>query len=134
MKTQDQLAERHEQGLLENRENESSLPKYVPATDIYERNDRIIVLIDLPGVSEKDVDIDLEDNVLTIKGTTHIVRQEGVDRLYQEFCEGRFERTFTLSADIDRTGIKAKMKNGVLRLELSKAEKAKPQKIAIQAG
>lgn len=106
---------------------------YLPATDIYERDDAIVLVADMPGVSEQDVDIHVENHVLTIKGTTARLDQAG-DVLYSEFLPGRYERSFTLSNDIDSEGIKARMKNGVLTLELPKSAKARPRKIEVAAG
>ncbi len=107
-------------------------PVYVPATDIYERNDALVVVADMPGAAEKDVEIHLDNDVLTISGSAEFERPEGFDDLYSEFEAGRYERVFTLSEDINREGIKATMKNGVLRVELPKSEKVRPRKIAVQ--
>ncbi len=108
-------------------------PVYVPATDIYEREDALVVVADMPGATEKDVEIHLDNDVLTIAGRAEFERPEGFDDLYSEFEAGRYERVFTLSEDINREGIKATMKNGVLRVELPKTEKVRPRKIAVQA-
>ncbi len=108
-------------------------PVYLPATDVYERQDAIVVVADMPGVSEKDVEINLENEILTLQGTTQPTEQEGFDALYSEFVAGDYERAFAISEDVDRERIKATMKNGVLRVELPKSEKAQPRKIAVQA-
>lgn len=105
---------------------------YLPATDIYEREDAIILVADMPGVAEQDVDIHVENHVLTVKGSTMRLNQTG-EVLYSEFRPGRYERSFTLSNDIDSEGIKARMKNGVLTLELPKSAKARPLKIEVSA-
>ena len=104
---------------------------YLPATDIYEREDAIVLVADMPGVAEQDVDIHVENHVLTIKGTPAVTQQGDV--LYAEFRPGRFERAFTLSNDIDSEGIKARMKNGVLTVDLPKSAKARARKIEVVA-
>ena len=106
---------------------------YLPATDIYERDDAIVLMADMPGVAEQDVDIHLENNVLTLKGATARNEQAG-QVMHAEFRPGRYERAFTLSSDIDSEGIKARMKSGVLTLELPKSAKARPRKITVSAG
>lgn len=108
-------------------------PVYRPATDVYERDDALVVVADMPGVSEKDVEIDLDDDVLTLSGRAEHVEPEGYDALYGEFVPGVYERVFTLTEDVNREGIKATMKNGVLRVVLPKSEKARPRKITVQA-
>lgn len=105
---------------------------YLPATDIYERDDAIVLVADMPGVAEQDVDIHVENHVLTIKGTPASTAQPG-DVMYAEYRPGQFERAFTLSNDIDSEGIKARMKNGVLTLELPKSAKARARKIEVVA-
>jgi HSP20 family protein len=107
---------------------------FVPAVDIFENEKEITVLADMPGVDGKSVDIDLRENTLTIQG--RIDRQEGEKEasVYREFNWGDYFRQFTISDVIDRNKITAKMDQGVLRLTLPKAEKAKPQKIKVSTG
>ncbi len=108
-------------------------PVFVPAVDILENEKELIVLADMPGVDSKNVDIDLRDNQLTIIGRIDEIEDEKEVSLYKEFHWGDYYRMFTLSDVIDQGKITAKMENGVLRLVLPKAEKAKPQKIAVTA-
>ena len=105
---------------------------FVPRVDIYETKNSLILVADMPGVDEQTVDIELEKNVLTIAGRVETEKPAG-GMLYAEYETGDYERAFTLSDEIDRDGIVATVKNGVLRLELPKAEKVKPKKIAITA-
>lgn len=108
-------------------------PVYAPATDVYEREDAIVIVSDMPGVSEKDLDIHLEDDVLRIAGCRTTEEVQGHDALYREVEAGNYERSFTLTGEINREGIKATVRNGVLRVILPKAEKARPRKISVQA-
>jgi len=105
---------------------------FVPRVDIYENKDSLFLIADMPGVDEKTVDIELEKNVLTITGRVENGRIKDGTLMYSEYEIGDYERVFTLSDEIDRDKIVATVKNGVLRLELPKAEKVKPKKIAVQ--
>lgn len=106
---------------------------FVPRVDIYETKDAIFLIADMPGVDEKSVDVELEKNILTIAGRVDIGEMKDRTMVYSEYEIGDYERTFTLSDEIDHDKICATVKNGVLRLELPKAEKIKPKKIAIKA-
>lgn len=109
-------------------------PAFVPRTDIYETNDSIKVVVDMPGVNEDTVDITVEQNVLTIDGYAGPVEHEGYNRLaYSEYRVGDYQRSFTLSGQIDRDKIEAVVSGGVLRVHLPKAEPT-TQKIAVKAG
>ena len=107
---------------------------FVPAVDILENEEEIIILADMPGVTSKSVDIDLRESVLTIQGRISLVEGEKEVTVYREFDWGDYLRQFTLSDAIDQEKITAKMDLGVLRLTLPKAEKRKPQKIQVTAG
>ncbi len=107
-------------------------PVYVPAVDILENENEIFILADMPGVDGKNVDIDLRDNLLTIRGKISPVEEEKV--LYREFNWGDYFRQFTVTDAINQGKISAKMDNGVLQLTLPKAEKMKPKRIEVTAG
>jgi len=105
---------------------------FVPRVDIYETNDGIFVVADMPGVDEESVDITLEKDVLTIDGYVEPVAPEEYRLAYAEYRVGDYQRRFTVSDQIDREGIEATMKDGVLRLRLPKAEPT-TKKIAVKA-
>ncbi len=109
-------------------------PVFIPAVDILENANEIIVLADMPGVESKSVAIDLKDNQLTITGKVNAPEADKEISLYKEFNWGDFFRQFTLSNVIDQGKISAKMEDGVLRLVLPKVEKVKPQKVKVIAG
>lgn len=115
-----------------NAERIARTPVFTPASDVYEREDAVVLVCDMPGVSESNVDIHVENNVLTLRGKAEPITQEGFDILHREFVDGHYERVFTLSDDINRDAIKATIKNGVLQVVLPKAESAKPRKITVQ--
>lgn len=106
---------------------------FIPRVDIYETRDSIFLIADLPGIDEKTVDIELGKNILTIAGHVENGVGAGARVVYSEYEVGNYERVFTLSEEIDRNKIIATVKQGVLHLELPKAENVKPRKIAIKA-
>ena len=107
---------------------------YIPRTGIYEIEDAILLVANMPGVDESSVDITLDKNLLTIKGYVEEDLPEGYSLAYAEYEIGDYERSFTLSDEIDREHIEAEVKDGVLRLRLPKAEPAMAKKIAVKAG
>lgn len=104
---------------------------FSPAVDIWENDDNILLLADLPGVAEEDIDIRLEHDVLTIQGKVNSTQPEGFELSYGEYETGDYQRSFTLTDSIDREKIEASYKNGVLKLVLPKTEPAKPKKIQV---
>ena len=80
---------------------------FVPAVDIYEYDNEVIVTADMPGVDENRVDITLEKNILTIKGSVIDEEPENLDKVYSEYSVGDYKRTFSLSDEIDSEGIRA---------------------------
>jgi HSP20 family molecular chaperone IbpA len=106
---------------------------YTPAVDITECEDDLVLIADMPGVDEKSVDITLEKDILTIYGRVEPEIPENHRLVSSEYGIGDYERSFTLSNEIDRERIEASVKNGVLRLTLPKAEKAKTRKIPVKA-
>ena len=107
---------------------------FVPRADIYETDDEIVVVADMPGVDVNTVDITLENNVLTINGYVELEQPEGYSLAYAEYRVGDYQRAFSVSDQIDRDGIGATVKDGVLRLHLPKITEARVKKIAIKAG
>jgi HSP20 family protein len=104
---------------------------YVPTTDIYETEDALTVVMEMPGVEKKDVEINLENDVLRVEGRIDFSKYQGFEPLYTEYNIGHFARAFTLSRQIDRQQISAQLEDGVLRLTLKKAAEAMPRRIAI---
>jgi HSP20 family molecular chaperone IbpA len=106
-------------------------PVLVPPTDIYEKGDAILVRCDMPGVDDKHLEVTLENDVLTIVGRRADVAPEGYALLLGEYGTGVYRRAFTITQDIDHAKIKARIKEGVLDLELPKAERAQPKRITV---
>lgn len=107
---------------------------YSPATDIFESENAITLLADMPGVKASDLDIDLRDNVLTLSGRVADPAASAESEVLREYRSGTFFRQFTLAETIDQAKIDAKLNDGVLRLELPKVERAKPRQITVKTG
>lgn len=129
------LTERDQKEVEVQRGAENTRPRqvYVPRADIYESEDRLIVVADMPGVDEKSIDIMLENNILTINGFVQPGRHEGYSLALAEYGVGDYRRAFTLSNAIDREGIEATVKAGVLTLTLPKSKSLLPKKIIVKA-
>lgn len=106
---------------------------YSPAVDIFETEEAITLLADLPGVDSDKLSVDVEERQLTITGLVK-EPEERLHAVYSEFGIGGFTRNFRLGDTIDRAKIAASLKDGVLTLVLPKADKVRPRKIEITAG
>ncbi len=105
-----------------------------PRVDIVESKETILLVADIPGADENEADITLEKNVLTIKAAVQPLELEGYTLACHEYEVGDFERAFTISDEIDRDGIEAVVKDGVLRVVLPKSKHGRSKKIAVNAG
>ncbi len=113
----------------------TALRRWVPAMDLVETTDDFVLRADLPGLSEGDVNIELEDNVLTISGerkAEHEERKEGYYRV--ERSSGSFSRSLTLPEGVDPDAVRASFDKGVLEVRIPKPEERKPRKVAISVG
>lgn len=107
---------------------------FVPRSDIYETENKISVVMDMPGVQRDNIEISLEKNVLTVTGFVAFEEPEGYSLAFSEYNIGDYERSFRISNKIDQEKIEAEYTNGVLHLSLPKAEEAKKRKIAVKVG
>jgi HSP20 family protein len=108
---------------------------WAPAVDIYDHDGNIVLKAELPGVDAKNVDIRLENNVLTLSGERKLdseVKRESYHRVERTY--GSFTRSFTLPTVVDQEKIKAEYRDGVLRVTLPKREESKPKQISIAVG
>ncbi len=110
----------------------TSPPCQTPPIDIHEAAEGLVLEADLPGVPEDQVSIQLEDNVLSLHARAAAPAPEGARVLHEEYRPGDFYRSFILSDEVERSRISAELKNGVLRLTLPKAERAKTRRIEIK--
>jgi HSP20 family protein len=108
---------------------------FIPPVNIYEDEQNINVEAELPGVQEKDLDISLENNVLTISGERKMENEEKKENFHRiERTYGRFTRSFTLPPTVETENVNAEFNNGVLKITLRKKEEAKPKQIKIGVG
>ena len=117
-------------------EREAETVGFVPAVDLKEEENRYVIQVDLPGIDPKDVEVSLENNVLTIKGERRTEAEETKEGYYRvERVYGSFLRRFTLPAEVDEERIEASYKDGVLTVVLPKKPEAvsKAKKIEIKA-
>src|SRR2546425_11528337 len=111
---------------------ESSLAAWSPAVDIYETEHELVVKADLPEIDPKDLDIRVENNILTIRGERKFEKKVNEDNyLRVERAYGSFARSFTLANTVNSDAIKADYQNGVLTLNIPKREEAKPKQIKV---
>ena len=130
--TDKELQVREKQEVQNAAESTRNVNVYTPAADIYETENELVLQLDVPGVKAGGVDIDLNNDELTIHGAVD-AEGEGESVLFSEYSTGDYYRKFTISQAIDREKIEARLENGVLTLTLPKAESIKPRKIAISA-
>ncbi|MGD8413445.1 MAG: Hsp20/alpha crystallin family protein [Candidatus Latescibacterota bacterium] len=102
-----------------------------PAVDIFETPDGLTVLADVPGVTKDGLDIDVNDKILTIRGTVSLPKRENL--VSAEYGMANYFRQFRLSDEVDESKIKASLDQGVLTLDLPKSERAKPKRIEVKA-
>lgn len=119
------------QALESAEERTESARFYRPYTDIHDSENTIVVTMDVPGVDRKDVDIKLEKDVLTITGLVDLSGYDGLEPLYTEYNVGNYTRSFTISNEVDRDGIAAKIDNGVLTVTLPKSKEAAARRITV---
>ena len=112
-----------------------ALRRWIPAMDLVEEADQYVLRADLPGLSEKDVKVELDDDVLTVSGerkSEHEERKEGYHRT--ERASGTFSRSLSLPEGIDPESVQAHFENGVLEVRIPKPEERKPRRVAIKVG
>jgi HSP20 family protein len=105
---------------------------FLPNADIYETQNELNVVLEMPGIEKDKVEINLEEDVLHVEGRLDLSKYEGLQPLYTEYNVGHYARSFQLSSKIDQSKISAEMKDGVLSLTLPKAEEAKPRTIQVR--
>lgn len=117
------------------RDEELGLAAWIPPVDIMEEKDRILLTAELPGFQESDVEVQMEGNLLTLRGERKSeTEKEGRTFHRMERSYGQFVRSFTLPNNVDRDRIKASFANGLLQIEMPKREEAKPRQIKISTG
>ena len=104
---------------------------FLPNTDIYESEDALNVVMEMPGVEKSNVEVGIEDGALKVYSRIDFSKYERLQPVYTEYNIGHYARSFRLSSKIDQTKIRAQMNDGVLSLVLPKVEEAKPRVISV---
>ncbi len=131
------MAESKEMAVREKKEvvgkEEKTVPGryFVPYADIYETDEALAVVMEMPGVEKQDLDVGLENDVLRVNGRIDFSKYKDMEPVYAEYNVGHYARSFALSSTIDQEKISANLEDGVLTLTLPKAKHAQPRKIAI---
>ena len=131
------MAEGKEMAVREKKEvaakEEKTVPGryFVPPADIYETDEALSVVLEMPGVEKKDIEVSLENDVLGVNGRIDFSKYRDMEPLYAEYNVGHYARSFSLSDRIDQDKISANLEDGVLTLTLPKAKAAQPRRISI---
>ena len=129
--SQQELQAKHKREVEKKQESTMPVRDFVPATDIFETEQALTVVLEMPGVSKESVEVGVENDVLTITGRIDSSKYEGLQPLYTEYNIGNYSRSFQISSKIEQEGIKAELKDGVMTLVLPKAEKTMPRRISV---
>ena len=114
------------------REDSFAMGTWSPAVDMFEKDDTVVIKAELPGLDKKDVSLDLQNGVLTLKGERKYENEVKEENYYRrEMSCGKFIRSFSLPADVDADKIKAEFQNGLLTVEVPKPEAHKPKQIKV---
>jgi HSP20 family protein len=131
------MAEKQELTVREKKElvakEEKTVPGryYVPYADIYETDEALTVVMEMPGVEKSRLNVALENDVLKVDGQIDFTKYKDMEPVYAEYNVGHYARSFTLSNKIDQEKISAQLEDGVLTLTLPKAKQARPRRISI---
>ena len=107
---------------------------FMPNADVFETEDALTVVLEMPGVERDHMEIGIDNGVLTIEGQIDFGKYEGLRPIYGEYNVGPYRRSFRISNRINQDRISAEMRDGVITLLLPKAEEAKPRKIEVRSG
>jgi HSP20 family protein len=124
-------------GFFDSQTGERRAParRFVPAIDLVEADQHYVLRADLPGLSEDDVNVEVDGRVLRVSGERKSEREEQRDGFYRlERASGSFSRTLTLPEGVDAEAIEASVANGVLEVKIPKPEQSQPKRVAIKAG
>jgi HSP20 family protein len=126
-----ELTVREKQELVNKEEKTIPGRYFVPAADIFETDEALMVIMEMPGVEKNNVSVALENDTLRVEGQINSSNYEGMEPVYTEYNVGHYARGFTLSGKIDRDRISAQLDNGVLTLMLPKVKEAMPRRISV---
>jgi HSP20 family protein len=132
MAGQQELQVKQKQEVEKAQESTRPMRAFLPTTDIFETDEALTMLLEMPGVDRENIEISVENGVLTVEGKISFSKYDGLQPVYSEYNIGPFRRTFRISSRIDQDKIRAEMQGGVITLVLPKAEEAKPRRIAVK--
>jgi HSP20 family molecular chaperone IbpA len=131
MANEQELAVREKRELAAKEERTVPGRFYIPHTDVYETEDALTVVMEMPGVVREAVEIELKDDVLRVEGRIDFSKYGGMEPVYTEYNVGHYTRSFSLSSKVDQERIGAQLEDGVLTLTLPKTAEARPRRIAV---
>jgi HSP20 family protein len=105
---------------------------FLPTADIFETEDTLTVVLEMPGVDRDNVDVSVENGIVTVEGRINFNKYKGLQPVYSEYNIGPYRRSFRISGRVDQDKIRAEMRDGVITLVLPKAEEAKPRRIEVR--
>ena len=129
---QDRMNRLFRDSFSEGREEALATGAFAPPVDVYEDEHRITLKIEVPGIDEKDIDVRVENNTLTVHGERKFEKEENYRRVERQY--GSFTRSFTLPNTVDTDSVSANYEKGVLKIKLAKKEEAKPKQIKVNVG
>jgi HSP20 family molecular chaperone IbpA len=129
--TQQELQVQQKREVEKKQESTAPARTYLPTTDIFETQQALTVVMEMPGVDNQNVQVTVENDILSVNGRIDFSKYEGLQPVYTEYNVGHYARSFQLSSKIDQGKITADLKDGVITLTLPKAEEAKPRKITV---
>jgi HSP20 family protein len=129
--TSEELQVQQKRELQQKQEGTVPARTFIPNADIFETEQALTVLLEMPGVEKGNVDISVKDDVLDVGGRIDFANYQGLNPIYTEYPVGHYRRSFSLSHRIDQHKITAEMNDGVLTITLPKAEEAQPRQIKI---
>jgi HSP20 family protein len=132
MADQQELAVREKRELAAQEEKTVPGRFYVPYTDVYETEEALTLVMEMPGVDREAVEIELKEDVLRVEGKIDSSKYEGMEPVYTEYNVGHYARSFALSDRVDQEHISAQLEDGVLTLTLPKVAEARPRRIALK--
>jgi HSP20 family protein len=129
MASQQELQVQQKREVEKRQESTVRSRSFLPVTDIFETDQALTVVLEMPGVVRENVDVNVENDILTIEGRIDYSKYVGLSPVYTEYNVGHYVRSFQISSKIEQGEIGAELADGVMTLVLPKAEKAKPRKI-----
>ena len=131
MPSQQELSVQQKREVDKAQESTTPMRAFLPTTDIFETEGVLTVVLEMPGVDKSNVDVNVENGVLTIEGRINFDKYQGLQPVYTEYNVGPYRRSFRISSKVDQNKITAEMADGVVTLVLPKEEEAKPRRIDV---